>query len=143
MKKTIKTYDEVYAIAKAYAEKVAERYGLTNKTESKNDFWGDYGKPVIVWGNDDKSIKVELRTRFENPRIDVHIGEDYAGVEIGRGSRKTGSKDKYGYDEYEYDKVYRPREMQAWGENGLKIVSLMWKALSTLIHKPANGYIEK
>lgn len=138
-----KNYDEVYAAVYEYAERIAANLNLTVKEEKKNDFWGDYGKPTVKWSKPDKSSYLELRTRFGNPRIDLHCGEDYGGVEIGRGYRLTGKKDKYGYDEIERDSVYRPREIQAWGVMGLSIATEMWNELSKIIHKPANGYIEE
>ncbi len=139
-----KNYDEVYAAVYEYAETIARNLNMTVKKENQSSFWGDYGKKEIIWQKEnDKERYCEFRTRFGNPRIDLHCGEDYGGVEIGRGYRLTGKKDKYGFDEIEHDSVYRPKEIQAWGVMGLSMATEMWNELSKIIHKPANGYIEE
>lgn len=139
-----KNYDEVYAAVYEYAETIARNLNMTVKKENQSSFWGDYEKKEIIWQKEnDKERYCEFRTRFGNPRIDLHCGEDYGGVEIGRGYRLTGKKDKYGFDEIEHDSVYRPKEIQAWGVMGLSMATEMWNELSKIIHKPANGYIEE
>ena len=139
-----KNFDEVYAAVYEYAETIAKNLNMTVKVEKTNSGWGDLGKDVIVWHKkNDLTRRCEFRTRFGNPRIDLHCGEDFGSVEIGRGYRKTGKKDKYGYDELERDSVYRPKEIQAWGVMGLSMATEMWNELSKIIHKPANGYIEE
>ena len=139
-----KNFDEVYAAVYEYAETIAKNLNMTVKVEKTNSGWGDLGKAVIVWHKkNDLTRRCEFRTRFGNPRIDLHCGEDFGSVEIGRGYRKTGKKDKYGYDELERDSVYRPKEIQAWGVMGLSMATEMWNELSMIIHKPANGYIDE
>ena len=139
-----KNFAEVYAAVYEYAETISKNLNMTVKVEKTNSGWGDLGKAVIVWQKkNNKKHYCELRTRFGNPRIDLHCGEDYAGVEIGRGYRLTGKKNKNGFDDIEYDSVYRPREIQAWGVMGLSMATEMWNGLSKIIHKPANGYIEE
>ena len=139
-----KNFDEVYAAVYEYAETIAKNLNMTVKVEKTNSGWSDFGEAVIVWHKkNDLTRRCEFRTRFGNPRINLHCGEDFGSVEIGRGYRKTGKKDKYGYDELERDSVYRPKEIQAWGVMGLSMATEMWNELSMIIHKPANGYIEE
>jgi hypothetical protein len=127
-----------------YAEQLAHNYGLFNVEEKKSTFWADFGSRELKWTDGkNKGVRVEFRSRFGNPRIDFRNNNDFAAVELSQGHRATGEKDEKGYDMIEYDGIYRPYEIQAWGEGGLAMVNIMWQELSALIHEPTNDFIEE
>lgn len=128
---------------KAYAEQLATSYGLNCCEEKKSTFWADFGATEYTWTNGHgRDIRVELRSRFGSPRLDLYNRKNLSAIELQCGSRPTGKYDKYGHEEYEHDCTYRPSEIQAWGAGGLEMVTVMWEELSELIHTPTNDYIE-
>ena len=137
-----KVRKEAFDKMKLYAEELAKNYGLETCKETVSTFWGDFGSKEYTYthGND-RNIRVQLRSRFGNPRIDFHYHECCSCVELATGRRPTGKKDKNGYEEYEHDLVYRPNDTQAWGAGGVAMLNIMWQELSHLIHEPSNEFI--
>ena len=127
-----------------YAEQLARNYGLNCIEDKQSTFWADFGSREVKWMNgQDKDISVEFRSRFGCPRIDFHYRKDFSAVELGQGYRPTGEKDEHGFEKNEHDGIYRPNEIQAWGEGGLAMATIMWRELSELIHQPTNDFIEE
>lgn len=138
-----KAREEAFAKMKRYAEELAKTYDLGCCEEKKSDFWADFGSIDYTWTNGQtRDIRITLRSRFGCPRIDFHYLKNLSAIELQTGSRPTGKFDKYGYEEYESDCTYRPKEIQAWGDGGLAMVNLMWQELANIIHEPTNEYIE-
>lgn len=126
-----------------YAKKIAKQHGLNCVKENMNTFWADFGTVEYKF-TDGKSNENRLvyRMRFGCPRIDLHIGKDLASVELGDSCRNTGEKDEKGNDVMEHDGVFRPKETQSWGSNGIHMLVRMWEDLANLIHIPSNDFIE-
>lgn len=119
-----------------YAKEMAKFLNLTHIEEKKSEFWADFGSIERTYRTDHTDyIRITFRYRFGAPRIDYHNGQDFASVELGMGSRIIGK------DKYEYDNVWRPYQIQAWGALGLQMATTMWEQLSKRVHVPTNKFI--
>ena len=137
----MKTLEQTAQAVKTLAAKLAAKQNLETRTVRQSTFWADNGAEIITWTNADGSERIEYRTRFGNPVLEWKDGHDMACVDVARGSRPTEEKDKYGYNIYEYDNCYRPREFQAWGANGLVMLKYLVSRLERVTHKASNDFI--